>query len=182
MAGRADRFADAVGDGVLVDRLFFVGGERRDLEAVAAAVRTPAARRVPGEMLRIDFGKRFAGGGVAARSRQIGDLPAISGEEHAGVLAGRKHLAHERAERLLAGLFGLVRQEDESVGAEFAEDRVDVVFGIAVEAFEAVDLEQLAVAAEQAETLRLGPLGERTVVALASADERGGDEQRALLQ
>ncbi|MFM2383395.1 MAG: hypothetical protein RL515_1382 [Verrucomicrobiota bacterium] len=43
VAGRADRFTDAVGDGVLVDGLFFVGGERRDLEAVAAAIRAPAA-------------------------------------------------------------------------------------------------------------------------------------------
>ena len=69
MAGGAGRFADTVRDGVLVDRLFFVGREGRYLEAVAAAVRTPAARRVPGEMLRIDFGERFAGRGVAARGR-----------------------------------------------------------------------------------------------------------------
>jgi 2-polyprenyl-6-methoxyphenol hydroxylase-like FAD-dependent oxidoreductase len=68
------------------------------------------------------------------------------------------------------------------VGAEFAEDRVDVVLGVTVETFEAIDLEHLAVATEEAEAFRLGPLGERTVVALAGADERGGDEQRALLQ
>ena len=56
------------------------------------------------------------------------------------------------------------------------------MFGIAVEAFEAFDLEHLAVAAEQAEAFGLGPFGKRAVVALAGAHERGGDEQGTLLQ
>ena len=133
-------------------------------------------------MLRVDLREGFTRGGVAARRRQIGDLTAVGGEQHARVLAGRKHLAHERAERLLAGFFGLVGQADEPVGAEFAEDRIDIVFGIAVEPFEAFDLEHLTVAAEEAEAFRLGPFGQRAVMALAGAHERGGDEQRALLQ
>ena len=182
VAGRADGVADAVRDGVLIDGLFFVRGERRDLEAVAAAVRAPAAGGVPRKVLRVDLREGLARGGVAARGREIGDLPAVGGEEHTCVLAGRQGLADERAEGFLAGLFGLVGQADQPVGAEFAEDRVDVVFGIAVEAFEALDLKHLTVAAEQAEPFRFGPLGERAVVALAGANERGGDEQRAFLQ
>ena len=133
-------------------------------------------------MLRVDLRERFARGGVAARRRQIGDLTAVGSEEHARVLAGRQRLAHERAEGLLAGLFGLVGQADEAVGAEFAEDRVDVVFGVAVEPCETFDLEQLAVATEEAQAFRLGPFGERSVMALAGAHERCGDEERALLQ
>ena len=56
------------------------------------------------------------------------------------------------------------------------------MLGITVESGEAVDLEHLAVAAEQAEALGLGPFGQGTMVALAGSDERGGEEQRAFLQ
>ena len=182
VAGRARRFAHAVRDGVLIDRFLFVGREARYLQAVAAAIRAPAAGGVPGEMLRVDLGEGFSRGGVAARGGEVGDLTAVGPEEHARVLAGGQRLADERAEGLLAGFFGLVGQQDQPVGANLAEDGVDVVFGIAVQAFEAFDLEQLAVAAEQAEAFRLGPFGQRTMMALARADERGGDEQRAFLQ
>ena len=149
---------------------------------MSAAIGTPATRGVPGEVLRVDFRERFARGGIAARCRQIGDLMAVGAEEDARVLTRCQHLADERAERFLARLFGLVRQSDETIGPDFAEDRVDVVFRVAIEPFEAFDLEHLAIATEDAESFRLGPFGKRAVMTLAGADERGRNEERPFLQ
>ena len=107
---------------------------------------------------------------------------AVGAEEDACVLTRCQHLADERAEGFLAGFLGLIGQADQSVGADLAEDCVDVVFRVTVEAFEAFDLEHLAVAAKEAEPFRFGPFGQWAMMALAGADERGRDKERAFLQ
>ena len=91
-------------------------------------------------------------------------------------------MADKCAQGFLARLLGLVGQADQAVGANLAEDRIDVVFGVAVEPFEAIDLEHLTVATEEPQALGLGPFSERAVMALAGADERSCDEERTFLQ
>ena len=97
MAGWTDVFTDTIRHRVLIQGFFFVGGEGGDFEAMAATVGTPTARRIPGEVLRVDLGVGFAGGGIAARGGEEGNLLAAFIDEEAGAFASQECRAHERA-------------------------------------------------------------------------------------
>ena len=60
-------------------------------------------------------------------------------DEEAGAFAGEERPAHQRTQGFLAALFGFVGMRDRAVGAQHREDRIDVVFAVTVQAFEAGD-------------------------------------------
>ena len=76
---------------------------------------------------------------------------------------------------LLQGLAQCLFRGRSVVGflSEVGDEEVDVVLAIAVELFEICDRDELSIDAEDLVSVITGPVGQRLVVALASADELG---------
>jgi hypothetical protein len=136
--------------------------------AVAAAGGTPAARRVEGEIFRVEFGKTLAGLDVGAGGGEPGeDLPCGVSRKQAPLPArgGGGSRAGPGGRPWPAG----------RVGLQVGDDDFDVVLLVAVEFLEGVDARQAAVGAHEFVALIGDPGGDGLVVALAAADQRGAE-------
>ena len=148
----------------VADAAVFLAGHPVEDLAVAAAGRAPAARAVPREVLRVEIGKGLTGGRIGALGGEPAEGLALRTQEQGAAFAQAQSFGQAVLEggwRLAAG--------------EIRDDEVDVVFAVAVELLELIQRDHCAVDAEHVVAVVTGPVGERLVVAFASAQEWGGE-------